>query len=213
MSPISSGFPQTNIRVPYNVPYCRATAILQTFMQSEALRLFYNQTNHLDWGSPLDRWNIEWMPSSREPLSVDYDFSKRIIVLHPDMSDEEALSFFVYGLIHVSAEKRFVSLWDRGFNQEMRIETFVQGIELLEHEKIRLHHQLMSHAIQVLGLSPSIDFYADETAVFAEYWNSVKDSFHAQYYREKIQQVVSSFKGTQPLPIKVAYSSDSSTTI
>lgn len=197
MSSISMSFSQTNVLVPYSVSYCRATAIVQALMQSESLRSFYNQTNHLHWGSSLDRWSIEWMPSSREPFSVEYDFSKRIIVLHPDMSDDEAFSFFVYGLIHVSAEERFISLWNLCFNQEIGIETFVQRIEQIEHEKIRLHHELISQAILMLRLSPSIDFYAHETAVFAEYWNRIKGSSHAEYYRKKIQQVVSSFKGTQ----------------
>lgn len=108
----------------------------------------------------------------------------RTIFLNIALSDDEALSAFVFELTNAISTDRH-QLIEQASKGQISREDYAKQVEALEHEGALKHHLVISAAIEEMGWSESLDEYKHLPANFEADWENIKDSEHTEFYRRQ----------------------------
>lgn len=110
---------------------------------------------------------------------------RRTIYLNSGLSDDEALSAFVFELTNATPIDRFESLTELAKKGEISRDEYAKKVEEVEFSGQGRHHYTMAMAIEEMGWSKSLDEYSEWQDNFEAVWPNIKDSNHTERYRKQ----------------------------
>lgn len=132
----------------------------------------------------------------------EYIFEERRICLKDDISDDKALTTYVYELTNAVNTPRHLKNQSDVANFSIDCETYAKESERIEFEGIIKHHEVIEAAIAEKGWDKSLHLWKEyRIEDFEQRWGSaIKQSGHADVYRKdalgyRIKKVVSVMLG------------------
>jgi hypothetical protein len=113
----------------------------------------------------------------------------RIIYLNPSLSDDEALSSFVFELTNAVSANRFHKLIQDAEDGKIGSELFAKETERVEHEGALRHHSIMKVAIPEKKWSLELDTFRDLPHTFEVVWPYIASSSHTEFYRKAWEEI------------------------
>ncbi len=109
----------------------------------------------------------------------------RLICLDEAVSDEEALSSFIFELTNAASSQRFSQIYDLAINGKISREEYAKTKEAIEHEGSLRHCFIMLKAIEQLGWCSSFATEYFDRMDFETVWPLTQNSRHTEAYREQ----------------------------
>jgi hypothetical protein len=158
----------------------RAKRILQTALSCKPIKKLYDLARST---YPNGNITVSFMENSENEGASYIETGQ--IVLGSDLSDEEALSAFVFELTNCLQRAKLAENNSKATDKSC--EDWVREIEKIEFEGALIHHEVMAEGIKIMGLSPKLDEYAslDGKDFERDYEEYQKFTDHANYYREQ----------------------------
>lgn len=164
----------------------RAAQIIEKALTSKYIRELYERANSTPiYNSPTGIWKIEFVDKTIAGFNnAQCHYSERKVILRSGLSDEMALTYFVYELTNGIYAPRHYELHKKAMYGQIGCEEFVKESERIEWEGTLLHHQVMEKAIWEMGWSLSLDIYGGQIQNYEVYWGHIKSTPHADYWRQ-----------------------------
>lgn len=132
------------------------------------------------------KWKIVFFQEGEYPSAASCNYPKREIDIRENLTDNEKISNFVFELINATYQDRFEELYQKACLREIECEEYAKEMERIEHEGGLLHSKIMKAAIKRMGWEDndrSLDSGGCIPLDFNRFWNAIKFTSHAQYYR------------------------------
>lgn len=150
----------------------RAEALMTKALSSPAIKALYEKANQIADDHYLDKGT--WKLAFDSLFTFRGKVQGRTITLYSSLSDDKALSYFVFYLAYVTESKALDEL-------RKKIASFIPPLEYAqEHEKIsfrykQLYYQTISQAVKEMNWDKSLIIYKSFPASFEESWEIRKD--------------------------------------
>lgn len=131
-------------------------------------------------------WSIKIIKKSIIKFEAKCNYLKRQIELRSDLSKELAISYFIFEMINGLNQDKFDALYKRAL-VDLDCETYVKEMERIEHDGTLLHQKVIQSGIEENGWKESMNVYALNNSDFEKYWVQIKNTSHANYYRNAWQ--------------------------
>ena len=162
----------------------RAERILQKALSSTAIKELYDRAVAMPRydGTAGGNLHITFVTDGYKGCANN---SQRKIELLSSLSDDEALSVFVFELTNILHGPEFYAVYLEARSSNVSCEDFVRKYEQIEWEGCLLHHRVMQAAIKEMKWSQSLDVFSWEAKIsFRVKWIVLQFSPHANYYRK-----------------------------
>lgn len=151
-------------------------------------RLYYQASEVQKLNGRVQSIFIEFVPYAYLAFDARADYVNGKILLRSSLSDEEAISVFVFELTNVLQSSKFDETLKRiRTDYALGSEYFVKSYEQIEYDGCKMHHQLIQKVASELGLclTPEIDpFKLHALHPFETIWPSIQRTKHAHNYRQ-----------------------------
>lgn len=166
----------------------RVKKMLEKALKCSAIHKLYLQANATTLPSSLpgETWEIKFVSKLQDDYKARIEPWKRKIMLDNKLSDDQALSAFVFELTNAIHTSSHAINYTAVLSKNRSAEAYAKEVERIEYEGYKIHHKIMSIAIPELGLDRSVDFFVwVDTMSFEEAWyTSIRYSSHAERYRK-----------------------------
>lgn len=140
-------------------------------------------------------------------FDADSDHQGRIRIRYGTNSQEKMFSFALFELANCSHDKAFWKTHFKVLSGEIRdAEIYTKRMEKTEYKSMRLHHEVITQAIQSNGWNKKLDLYGgwfNRGMSFEEYWKHQQKTPHAAYYRRAFKPIFENQQKTSSLAAKV----------
>lgn len=167
----------------FEPPVERNQQILEISLKSKAIKALYEKANATPSYSNSGAWKIQFANNSYFEGDAECRYWERKIILSSGLSDEKAISCFVFELINGINAHKHKALDNKSRWGEIEREEFVKETEYIEYEGTLLHHEVIQEAIKEMNWNESLDLFSYQSDDFESYWEWIKTTSHAEYYR------------------------------
>lgn len=176
-------------------PFGRNKKILAIALTSKAINALYEKAKTTLISGKSGPWAIEF--AAKLEFEAFCNFQQRKIRLSSNLSDDQALSSFVFELTNAISFNKHDALYQKAISGQIECEEYVKEIERVEHEGILLHHKVITEAINEMKWSTALDDYQNTPKDFETYWSKIKITSHADYYRKNWSNYNGYYKAMQ----------------
>ncbi len=168
----------------------RSERIIEKALMSKSIQALYERANGTSIGnSKSGTWKVQFVESIFCVFKAGCCYWDRKIILRKSLSDEEALSFFVFELINGIYANEHSILFKKAKWGEIDRENYAKETERIEYIGTLVHHSVMSKAIKEMNWNETLDIYRHQSNDFEIYWSQIKDSSHTDYYRKSWDRI------------------------
>ncbi|MBA3722550.1 MAG: hypothetical protein H0W88_09140 [Parachlamydiaceae bacterium] len=166
-------------------PITRATKLLEKALSCNAIKQLYEKA----YSTPTDKcesghWKIVFDTKTILNSGAETVWASRQITLLSTLSDETALTYFVFQLTNAIHFQRHAKLNEKARLGQILCEEYTKEIAQVNFDGTLIHKEIINEAIKEMDLSPSVNTYASHTN-FETYWNIIKLTPSANFSRDQ----------------------------
>jgi hypothetical protein len=180
---------EKSIALQYNLS-ARSKKMLEKALMNKSIKALYERANATSIGNGKSgTWKVQFVENTFSKFDAECNYQERKILLRKSLSDERALTLFVFELTNgISANEHF-SIFQKALWGQIERENYAKEAEHIEYRGTLLHHDVMSEAVKEMAWDKALDIYQHESKDFETYWNHIKNSSHTDYHRKSWDNV------------------------
>ncbi|MEM7175916.1 MAG: hypothetical protein AAF443_08360 [Chlamydiota bacterium] len=173
----------------------RIEKIVERALRSRHIRELYERANAIPACNKSGKWKVKFVKETYSKFRAECDYKERTIHIRENISDDYALSFFVFELTNAVQVNKKLALHEKALRGQIDCESYAKESERREYNGTLLHHKVMSAAIKEMNWSKALDIYRYVEKDFEVYWSRIKNSPHTDYHRERWRECWDWYRG------------------
>ena len=161
-------------------------AAQQLYQQATAAQ----KAHHLAGKTLFPNIKVQVVTKGAIPFEANCDWFNGQLNVSQEGSQNLMLSYVIFELCNFKRQAQLNNVWERALKGEIRTaDEYAKEFERVEHGSVAEHRQVIGSAIETSGWDESMDIYKHNCVDFEAQWQQLKDTPHANCYREDFKEL------------------------
>lgn len=190
--------------IALSVPTSREGVLLKKALSCKAISDLYLRANatatplfasgQILAATPKNMITLKFVAKTESGFPANANWASRTIEVLSSVSDDQALSFYVFELTNFVQAPKFYKILQAvtQTGSSADCEAIAKNAERIEFEGMLIHDQVLQAAAQEMGWNCGLDIFRDNKD-FESYWLSIKSEPYADYWRKSISRIHDAF--------------------